>query len=70
MEEKVMTIEEVIRITAENLKHIQIPVELSESIGIPVLRSIGNLQMCLDAMAKQKKEEEHKEKKEEGLADE
>lgn len=58
MEENTMTLEDVIRITANNLRQIQIPVELSESIGIPILRSIGNLQMCLDAMEKKEEKQE------------
>lgn len=61
MEENTMTLEDVIRITANNLRGIQIPVELSESIGIPILRSIGNLQMCLDAMEKKEEKKEQEE---------
>lgn len=61
MEENTMTLEDVIRITANNLRGIQIPVELSESIGIPILRSIGNLQMCLDAMEKKEEKQEQEE---------
>lgn len=61
MKENTMTLEDVIRITANNLRGIQIPVELSESIGIPILRSIGNLQMCLDAMEKKEEKQEQEE---------
>lgn len=61
MKENTMTLEDVIRITANNLRGIQIPVELSESIGIPILRSIGNLQMCLDAMEKKEEKKEQEE---------
>ena len=61
MEENTMTLEDVIRITANNLRKIQIPVELIDSIGIPIRRNIENLQMCLDAMEKKEKKKEQEE---------
>lgn len=55
--EKEMTIEEVLEITIRNLKGIQIPVEMSESIGARVLGCIRNIQMCVDAIERQKAQE-------------
>lgn len=43
MEEKVYTKEEVVEFTINILSGISIPAALAESVGIPILRSIGNL---------------------------
>lgn len=49
MEEK-MTVEQVLRLTVDQLRAISIPAELIDSIGIPVCRAIGNLKECIRAM--------------------
>ena len=41
--QKTYTLREVVLITADILKGIQVPVELSEQIGLPVLSAIRNL---------------------------
>lgn len=41
--QKTYTLREVVMITADILKGIQVPVELSEQIGLPVLSAIRNL---------------------------
>ena len=43
MEEKIYTHEEVLEFTINILSGISIPVQLSESIGVPIVRSINNL---------------------------
>jgi small basic protein len=48
MEER-MTVEQVIGIVIGTLSGIRVPAELTEEIGIPVLRSIQNLRECLRA---------------------
>ncbi len=53
MEEK-MTIRQVLEITAEALGAIQVPVRLQEQIAEPIRRCIGNLQLCMEAMDRQK----------------
>lgn len=60
-EQKQMSVEEVLQLTINNLKGIQVPVELSESIGIPILRNINNIQLCLNAFHEQKEQNEQEE---------
>ena len=50
MENQTMTVEEVIKVTIENLKSITIPVTLSESVGVTVNGCIRNLKLCQDAV--------------------
>jgi hypothetical protein len=50
MEEKKMTIEEVLEITVQNLRSITLPVDLCETVGMTIIGSINNLNMCLSAM--------------------
>ena len=47
-----MEIMEVLEISVDVLRGIQIPVELAEQVGKPVLGVIGNLRLCMDAIAK------------------
>lgn len=44
------TVEEVLKITIEQLRVITVPVEEIESIGFPVKRAIQNLTECIRAM--------------------
>ena len=60
-EQKQMSVEEVLQLTINNLKGIQVPVELSESIGVPILRNINNIQLCLNAFHEQKEQKEQEE---------
>ena len=60
-EQKQMSVEEVLQLTINNLKGIQVPVELSESVGIPILRNINNIQLCLNAFHEQREQEEQEE---------
>ena len=62
--EQQVTIEEVLKATADILKGIQIPVEMSEQIGVPVLRAIRNLNVCVDAIEASNKPEEEKDGRE------
>ena len=59
-----MTPEQVIEITINNLKGINVPVELHEQIATPIIKSMGNLQLILDAWAKAKAEKEQQEAEE------
>ena len=56
--EKKMTIEEVVKATINNLKGIPIPAYLSEAVGTPILQSVRNLQMCVDAIEQNIKNED------------
>ena len=51
-----MTIENVLRATVKLLEGIKIPVSMSEEVGVPVLRSIGNLNACVSAIEKSREE--------------
>ena len=48
-----LTIPQVLEITVEQLKRIMVPAEYSESIGVPVARSIRNLTECINAINRQ-----------------
>lgn len=45
-----LTVKEVLEITIRNLEAIQIPVGLTDSVGIPIARNINNLRECIKAM--------------------
>ena len=51
MEKQQYTVVEVLNITADILKGINIPVELSVTVGIPIAQSIGNILKCSEALA-------------------
>lgn len=59
--EQKLTVEQVLSITANDLRRISIPVELCESIGVPVANAIRNLQACVNALEIAKAEQEAKE---------
>lgn len=59
--EQKLTVEQVLGITANDLRRISVPVELSESIGVPVANAIRNLQACVNALEIAKAEQEAKE---------
>lgn len=52
MEQKSMTIPEVLKATMNQLNAIQVPVGLMDQIGRPVAAAARNIQACLEAMAK------------------
>lgn len=52
-----MTVRDVLVMTVEQLRVITVPVELVESIGIPVATAVGNLRMCIDGIDKAAEEE-------------
>lgn len=60
-----MTVDQVLEITMNMLKEIQIPASLVEQIGIPVCRAINNIQECLTAIHAPKPEPDEEEPKEE-----
>ena len=51
MEEKKYTVVEVLEMTANILKGINIPVELSVTVGVPIAQSIGNIVKCAEVLA-------------------
>ena len=59
--EQTLTVEQVLNLTANDLRRINVPVELCESIGVPVANAIRNLQACVNALEIAKAEQEAKE---------
>ena len=51
-----MTIEDVLRVTAEMLEEIQVPVKWTRQIGEPISSAAENLRECLKAIAKDREE--------------
>ena len=57
------TLEEVLKITVLNLAEIQLPVTMAETAA-RIAGSIQNIQLCLDAIEKNKQEAKEQEKPE------
>jgi hypothetical protein len=51
-----MTVEDVLKLTVEQLRAIAVPIEQAESIGLPVMHAVRNLNECLRAMEAAKEE--------------
>ncbi len=45
-----MDVKQVLAITMNVLRGIQIPVELAQQVGMPVLGAMGNIRLCLEAL--------------------
>lgn len=58
MEEKTMTLEEVITDAIQKLSNINIPVAFTENIGVPVVQVVRNLQQCMVFLEAKRKEAE------------
>jgi len=52
-----MTVRDVLAMTVEQLRGITVPVDLVESIGIPVAAAVANLRMCIEGIDKAAEEE-------------
>lgn len=61
---EVMTVEDALMVTIKLLESIRIPATMSEEVGIPIMKSIANINVCVNALAEAKKKtnEEVKEK--------
>ena len=64
-EKETYSVEQVIQFTMDILNGIMIPAGLSESVGIPISKAIGNLGVLMEA-AKNMKPNEEKEVKKDG----
>ena len=62
--ENQMTVTEALRITANNLGNIAVPISMMQQIGLPINQAIGNINACIEALeaaeqeAKQQQEPE------------
>ena len=61
MEEKHVTMDEILHDAVQTLNKLPVPVAYLDSIGVPLRRVAGNLQACIDAFALKDKEETKKE---------
>lgn len=52
------SVEEVLNITINNLQGISVPIELIDSVAIPIKNSIGNLLICLQAIIQEREARE------------
>lgn len=56
-----LTVEEVLKLTVEQLRAVVVPVEQTESIGLPVMHAIRNLNECIRAMEAVKEDQDGRE---------
>ena len=57
MEEKKLTVEEVLDMTVRQMEEISVPAGMIDQIGIPLARAIGNLNAVLEALRGNKEAE-------------
>ena len=50
MEEKKVSVIDVLEMSVNNLSAIMIPAGMTEQIGIPIAREINNLKACIQAV--------------------
>lgn len=55
-ERKCYSVEEVLSITIGALQEINVPVGLTDTVAVPIRNCIGNLQICMEAIAQEKAE--------------
>ena len=60
MEEK-LTVETVLDMTVRQMAEINVPAGLTEQIGVPLARAIGNLHAVLEALRKSKEAQDGRE---------
>ena len=65
MEEKRLTIREVLKIVETNLSAINVPAGLHDQIAVPIMQSVGSINACLKAIADQETAAANQEPKEE-----
>lgn len=58
MEGNKVTVEEVLRHEVGILANLRVPAALVTELGVPIEGSIRNLNLCIDALAKQREIEE------------
>lgn len=58
MNERKLTIKEVLELVVDKLYGISVPVALTQQIAAPISQSIKNINACLEAMARQDEQEQ------------
>ena len=57
MDGKEMSLEDVIRVTAELLENIQVPAGMASAVGVPIERAAGNLRYSLARIREEREAE-------------
>ena len=65
MEERKLTIKEVLEMVATNLAAISVPAGMHDQIAVPIMQSVGSINACLKAIAEQEAAAANQEPKEE-----
>lgn len=60
MEDKRITLKEILVDAVQTLNNLPVPVAFVNSISVPLCRVAGNLQACIDTFAQNEKEESEK----------
>lgn len=60
-ENKEITIEQLLRITAQQLNGIAVPVAQMDAIGFPIKQAVNNINICLNAFEKAEKQKAEQE---------
>lgn len=60
MENKKVTLKEILVDAVQTLNNLPVPVAFVNSISVPLRRVAGNLQACIDTFAQNEKEESEK----------
>ena len=58
MEERKMTIKDILEMTVEDLNRIMVPVEYADTISRPMCIAVANLKACIQSMENETKPEE------------
>ena len=58
MEERKMTIKDILEMTVEDLNRIMVPVEYADTISRPLCVAVANLKACIGSMEDETKPEE------------
>lgn len=70
MEERQVTIHELVKMTIDDLKTLSIPAEMLEKMGPPISRALSNLKVMDDVFTRAENEEAAKKHEEAGEASE
>ena len=58
MEERNMTIKDILEMTVEDLNRIMVPVEYADTISRPLCIAVANLKACIQSMENETEPEE------------
>ena len=50
MEQEKMTVQQVLRMSIEQLDGIRLPMSMHEEVGMPIAAAIHNMRLCIEAL--------------------